>query len=248
VPLIGCSCDVCRSKDPRDQRLRTSLMLEFGDNRVVIDCGPDFRQQMLRAGVDKLDAILLTHEHNDHVSGIDDVRPFNFLQRCDMPVYATAQVGQELRNRFPYAFDLNPYPGAPRLFIHEIAPDRPFYISGVSFIPIEVMHGALPVLGFRIGDFAYITDMKSISESEAEKLIGCHTLVINALHHKPHYSHLNLEEALDFVSHIGPQKAFLTHISHHMGVYDSVELPDGVELAWDGLSFAMTLSKLSNLH
>jgi phosphoribosyl 1,2-cyclic phosphate phosphodiesterase len=223
-------------------------MLEFGHNRVVIDCGPDFRQQMLRSGVDRLDAIVLTHEHNDHVSGIDDVRPFNFLQRCDMPLYATTQVGQELRNRFPYAFELNPYPGAPRLFIHEITTDRPFFISGVSFTPIEVMHGTLPVLGFRIGDFVYITDMKSISNTEAEKLKDCHTLVVNALHHKPHYSHLNLEEALEFVARIGPKKAFLTHISHHMGVYRTINLPQGVELAWDGLSFTMPLSNYSYAH
>lgn len=217
------------------------MLLEYGDKCVVIDCGPDFRQQMLRAGVERLDAILLTHEHNDHVSGIDDVRPFNFMQRADMPVYATAQVGEELRSRFPYAFELNPYPGAPRLLLQEISANRPFRISGIPFIPIEVMHGTLPVLGFRIGDFVYLTDMKTISEEEAEKLSGCHTLVVNALHHKSHYSHLNLEEALEFIHRIRPQRAYLTHISHHMGLHQTVELPSGIELAWDGLCLEVPL-------
>ncbi len=237
--MIGCHCEVCRSADARDSRLRTAVLVQIEHRNIVIDCGPDFRQQMLRAGVERLNAILITHEHNDHVSGMDDVRPFNFMQRIDMPVYATAQVGRELRTRFAYAFEADPYPGAPRILLREIDARYPFAVEGIPIMPIEVMHGNLPVLGFRIGSFVYLTDVKTVSAAERQKLKGCHTLVINALHRKPHYSHLSLSEALEFVAEVAPQKAFLTHVSHTMGKYEDVKplLPHGVELAWDGLSF-----------
>ncbi len=192
---------------------------------------------MLRAGVEKLEAIILTHEHNDHVIGIDDVRPFNFSMNRDMPIYATREVERELQKRFAYVFDENPYPGAPRLQVKNIRKDRPFEISGLLFQPVEVMHGGLPVLGFRIGNFVYLTDMSAISAEEKKKLAGVKMLVVNALHHKAHYSHFNLEQALAFIADIGPERAFLTHISHRMGKYTEVKLPEGVELAYDGLSF-----------
>lgn len=204
---------------------------------VVIDVGPDFRQQMLRAGVKRLDAVVLTHEHNDHIIGLDDVRPYIFMQHERMQLYATDAVIKEVKQRFSYAFAENPYPGAPQFEVKPIAKDEPFEVAGIHFQPIELMHGSLPVLGFRIGDFAYLTDMKTISPSEKSKLIGVKTLVVNALHLSWHHSHLNLEEALDFISEVKPDQAWLIHVSHHMGLYAerSVLLPKGVRLAWDGL-------------
>lgn len=242
VPVIGCDCAVCRSADPRDQRLRTALLIAAGPTRVAIDCGPDFRQQMLRSGTKRLDGVVLTHEHNDHIIGIDDVRPFNFRQRTDMPIYATPHVIAELHRRFAYIFAENPYPGAPMLQLHAIDKDTSFSIGSLDFQPIEVWHGRMPVLGFRVGNFTYITDMKTIQPEERAKLQGTETLVINALHHKPHHSHLNLEEALEFISEIGPRQAFLTHISHRMGCHEEVNrtlLPPGVKLAYDGLEIVV---------
>ncbi len=243
IPVIGCHCEVCRSDDPRDQRLRTSALIQVGDCHIVIDCGPDFRQQMLRTGTEHLHAILITHEHNDHVMGMDDVRPFNFMQKCDMPIFSTVQVAQELRARFAYAFETNPYPGAPRLMLYEINAQTPFYVEGVEIQPIEVQHGQLSVLGFRIGRFVYITDMKHIAPSELWKLTNCDTLVVNALNQQGHHSHLSLTEALDFIRHIRPRQAFITHISHTMGRHSEVSrlLPHNVALAWDGLSFEVPL-------
>lgn len=202
-----------------------------------MDCGPDFRQQMLRAGVHKLDAILLTHEHNDHIIGLDDVRPFNFRSGNDMPIYATPAVIEELYGRFSYVFAENPYPGAPRIHLAPILDLSPFFIGKTIIQPIQVFHGKLPVLGYRFGDFTYITDMKTIPEAEMEKLEGTRVLVVNALHHRKHYSHLNLEEALEFITRIQPESAYLTHISHSMGQYTEVsrDLPQGVYLAYDGL-------------
>ncbi len=237
VPIIGCGCEVCASTDPRDQRLRTSLLISHEGRNVVIDAGPDFRQQMLRAGVKRLDAVVLTHEHNDHIIGLDDVRPFNFLQDRHMPLYGTGSVLVEVKQRFAYIFAKNPYPGAPMIDPVEISKETPFEVADIPFTPIEVMHGGLPVLGFRIGDFAYITDMKTISDAEKSKLDGVRTLVLNALHLEWHHSHLNLEEALDFIETIKPEQAWLTHISHRMGLQKqrSKQLPNGVGLAWDGM-------------
>ena len=237
VPVIGCQCEVCQSSDPKDKRLRTSILISDRLTNVAIDCGPDFRQQMLRAGVTHLDAVILTHEHNDHIIGMDDVRPFNFQQKKDMPVYTSNRVARELRDRFAYVFAKDPYPGAPMLKIHPISKKAPFSVGALELVPIEVRHGKLPVLGFRIGDFTYITDMKTISPEEKEKIQGTHTLVINALHRRTHYSHLNLEEALAFIEEIAPERALLTHMSHRMGRHEEVnrQLPEGVALAYDGL-------------
>lgn len=204
---------------------------------LAIDCGPDFRQQMLRANIRSLDGILVTHEHNDHVIGLDDVRPFNFLQKRDMPVFATTKVAAELKQRFAYAFDENPYPGAPMIKIHPVTKEKPFEAAGVPVLPVEILHGKLPILGFRIGRFAYLTDVRYISPEELVKLAGIDTLVLNALHHTPHPTHLNLEQALALIHQIGPRKAFLTHMSHHIGLHAEVstQLPVGVELAYDGM-------------
>ncbi len=217
-------------------------MLEIGDRRIVIDCGPDFRQQMLRESVNQLDAILLTHEHNDHIIGMDDVRPFNFSQQKDMPVYATDRVAVALRQRFSYVFDAKPYPGAPRLQIQHIDADHPFTAAGIEVLPVAIFHGKLPILGFRIGNFAYLTDVKTIPESEMPKLRGLHTLVLNALHFNPHHTHLNVPEALEMIERIQPQRTFLTHVSHRIGLHAEMEqqLPEGVHLAYDGLRFEVS--------
>ncbi|MBX2871954.1 MAG: MBL fold metallo-hydrolase [Saprospiraceae bacterium] len=236
VPIIGCDCPVCQSTNPKDNRLRTSALLQVGDQQVSIDCGPDFRQQMLRAKVSHLDGLLFTHAHNDHIIGLDDVRPFNFRQKKDMPVYATVEVQQALTKRFDYVFEPNPYPGAPMVVLKTIE-NRPFEIEGIPIQPVQFLHGKLFVLGFRIGNLAYLTDMKTISTEEKAKLRNLKTLVINALHYKAHHSHLNLEEALALIEELAPEKAYLTHVSHRMGLYDEVNptLPAGVELAYDGL-------------
>ncbi len=237
VPVIGCDCEVCLSTDPHDQRLRPSILISSGEYNLVIDAGPDFRQQMLRAGVQSLEAVLITHEHNDHIIGIDDVRPFNFRFLRDMPVYATQHVQEQLRDRFAYIFAVDGYPGIPRLELREIKKEQRFEVGGLDILPIEVIHGRLPVLGFRFGDFTYITDAKYISEESQALIKGSKILVLNALHHKMHYSHFNLEEALEMIAILKPEQAYLTHISHHMGL-DAVvnaDLPPGVQLAYDGL-------------
>ncbi len=237
VPVIGCDCTVCRSDDLRNHRLRTSALIQAGEKNIAIDCGPDFRQQMLRNGVRSLEAILLTHEHNDHVIGLDDVRPFNFQSQQDMPIYATPAVASEVRQRFAYAFSENKYPGAPSMRFEYIDKDHPFKVAGVPVIPIEVMHGNLPVLGFRIGDFVYLTDIKTISDRELEKVRGAKVLAIGVLHHTSHYSHLSVEEAIRLAESIRPEQTWFIHISHNMGLYEAVsaELPEGIGLAYDGL-------------
>lgn len=238
VPVIGCTCAVCRSTDPRDQRLRTSVLVKSQTTAVVIDVGPDFRQQMLRAGLTHLDAVLLTHEHNDHIIGLDDVRPFNFRQRRHMPVFGYERVCRVVQERFSYIFDAIPYPGAPRIDLIPIDKDSPLIIGDLDIQPLEVLHGGLPVLGFRFGSFAYITDAKVVQNEERKKLTGLDVLVVNALHHEPHETHFNLEEALDFIRETGPRQAYLVHASHHMGTYREVEklLPPGVSLAYDDLT------------
>lgn len=235
VPVIGCECAVCTSDDPRDRRLRSSALLIDGEAQIVIDAGPDFRQQMLRARVRRLDGILLTHEHNDHVIGIDDVRPFNFSTGHPMRVYAQPRVADQLKKRFEYIFG-EPVPGVPRIELMHIGTE-PFDMSGISVQPVEIMHGRLPILGFRFGDLTYLTDVKTISPNETEKIKGSKYLITSALHHKEHPAHMNLEEALAFVAEVAPQHAWLTHISHHMGLAAEVEpqLPPGVSLAYDGL-------------
>jgi phosphoribosyl 1,2-cyclic phosphate phosphodiesterase len=235
VPVIGCECAVCTSDDPRDRRLRSSALLLDGDTQLVIDAGPDFRQQMLRARVRRLDGILLTHEHNDHVIGIDDVRPFNFSTGYPMCVYALPRVAEQVKKRFEYIFG-EPIPGAPRIDLIHIGAAL-FRINGIGVQPIEVMHGRLPILGFRFGDLTYLTDVKTVAPEETEKIKGTKYLITSALHHKGHPVHMNLPEALEFIATVAPEKAWLTHISHQMGLAAEVEpqLPPGVSLAYDGL-------------
>jgi len=237
IPVIGCDCSVCTSADPRDERLRCAVLLKINNQHLVIDIGPDFRQQMLRAKINRLDAILITHEHNDHIIGVDDVRPFNFRSRKEMPVYARLSVQEDLKKRFPYVFSDQPYPGAPSVVLKDIQVDTTFQIGDTSIIPIDVLHGKLPVFGFRIGNFTYLTDIKTITDAELAKIKGTELLVISALHQRGHHSHLNLTEALDLIQKIKPTRAYLTHLSHKMGLHKEVEasLPPNVLIAYDNL-------------
>lgn len=242
VPTIGCRCEVCRSSDPRDSRLRTSAMVEVGERRIVIDAGPDFRYQMLRTGVRHIDAILLTHEHKDHTGGIDDVRAFNFV---DFPVihrvdiYATARTAACVRKDFDYAFAENKYRGVPEIALHEFDPNEPFEVKGLQVVPIRGQHSdRFEVTGYRIGRLAYLTDFKQIEASEIEKLQGVDVLVVNALRWRDHISHFTVEEALSLINSVKPRRAFLTHMSHDIGLHAlaSERLPKGVELAYDTLT------------
>lgn len=238
VPVIACDCEVCRSEDPRDKRLRSSVMITIDDKNYVIDSGPDFRQQMLRENVQSLEAVLFTHEHKDHLAGLDDVRAFNFKFQRDMEVFCSERVEEALRREFHYVFAPNPYPGIPKININRIE-WNPFLINGNTFIPIKVLHHKLPVTCFRISDFTYITDAKTISSEEKEKIRGTRILVVNALRKTEHISHFNLEEALEFISEINPEKAYLTHISHLFDKHEEIEklLPENVFVAYDGLQF-----------
>ncbi|RZJ28947.1 MAG: MBL fold metallo-hydrolase, partial [Flavobacterium sp.] len=232
---------VCKSADPRDKRLRVSVWIHDESDSFVVDCGPDFRQQMLTSQCPRVDAILFTHEHADHTAGLDDIRPFNFKQG-DMPIYASQRVIDNLKKRFEYIFETdNKYPGAPSVSTIPIEKNQPFAVGSKTVVPIEVMHGTLPAFGFRIGDFAYLTDVKTIGDSEIEKLAGLKVLVVNALRETPHDTHFNLEEALAFISRIKPKRAYLTHISHTMGFHETVQqkLPDGVFLAYDNLEITI---------
>ncbi len=238
VPVIACPCDTCQSKDPRDKRLRTSAMIEMDGQVIVIDTGPDFRQQMLREEVKKLDAVVFTHEHKDHIGGLDDVRAFNFIQQRAMHIYCTDRVRKGLENDFHYAFAKNKYPGVPELKLHRIE-NKPFSINGIEFIPVEGLHYKLPVFGYRVGDFTYITDMNFISEEEQQKIMGSKVIAISALRHLEHISHFNLKQSLELIEKWKPEKAYLIHASHQLGKYVDVQptLPDNVELSYDGLSF-----------
>lgn len=237
VPLIGCECAVCTSKDWHDKRLRSSVLVKTENTTIVIDTGPDFRQQMLRENVKKLDAILFTHEHKDHIAGLDDVRAYNFILKKKMPIYATYRVIKALEREFHYAFYDEKYPGVPELEIIEID-NHPFCIQDINILPIEVMHYQLPVLGFVFNDkIAYITDANYISDKEKEKLKNKEILIINALRREKHISHFTLNEALQIVAETNPKRCYLTHISHQLGKYADVskELPENVFLAYDGL-------------
>ena len=236
VPVIACSCAVCTSADSRDKRLRSSILLQVDYKNIVIDSGPDFRYQMLRAGVTHLDALVFTHEHKDHTAGLDDIRAFNYKQGEAINVYAHKRVQDALKKEFSYIFAHHKYPGIPQLDLFEIG-HHPFEVAGVPFIPIEVMHFQLPVLGFRIADFTYITDAKTVSDVEKAKIKGTKVLVINALQQEKHISHFTLEEALAFAQEIGAEKTYFTHISHRLGTHQKISeiVPAGVELAYDGL-------------
>lgn len=236
VPVIACTCEVCQSLDYRDKRLRVSIHIEIDNKSFVIDTGPDFRQQMLRERINRLDAVLFTHEHKDHTAGLDDVRAYNFFQKRDMPIYARSSVLEQIKQEFAYAFTETKYPGIPQINLN-ILENKPFEIEGVAFIPIEVMHFKLPVFGFRIGDFTYITDVNFISEEALEKIKGSKIVVLGALRKEKHLSHFSLEEAVEVLCKIMPEQAYITHISHQMGLHREVdlELPSFIKLAYDGL-------------
>lgn len=236
VPVIACNCRVCTSEDVRNKRLRSSVMIEVNNKVLVIDAGPDFRYQMLREKVHQLDAILFTHEHKDHVAGLDDVRAFNFKHDREIDVYAEERVQQALKNEFSYIFSGIQYPGIPRVILHPID-NQLLHVQGVEVLPIRVMHFKLPVYGFRIGDFTYITDAKSISAEEKEKIKGSKILVLNALRREEHISHFTLSEAIALAEEIGAEQTYFTHISHQLGLHADVEkeLPKGVYLAYDAL-------------
>lgn len=237
VPVIACNCTVCASVDHRDKRLRSSVLVQTQGQNIVIDTGPDFRQQMLRARPDSLDAILYTHEHKDHTAGLDDIRPFYFRRKADVPVYARANVIHQLKQEYHYMFAEKRYPGVPAVEVHEIFSEA-FQVGPTTVQPIEVMHHKLPVLGFRIGGFTYITDANYISPEEQEKIKGSQVLVLNALQTEKHISHFTLQEAIDLIVTLSPQKAYLTHISHRLGTQLQVEklLPPNIALAYDGLT------------
>lgn len=237
IPVITCRCAVCTSDDYKDKRLRTSILIETGDKTIVVDSGPDFRYQMLRAGATNLDAILFTHEHKDHVAGMDDIRPFNYMLHKNIDVYASERVQEALRREFSYIFSNVQYLGLPRINLNTIN-DAPFQLGAKTIVPLKVMHYKLPIHGYRIDDFSYITDAKTIPSETMEQLKGTRVLVVNALQRKDHISHFNLQEALDFAAKVGAEQTYLTHISHNLGRHDEVtaELPPNVYLAYDTLS------------
>ena len=237
VPMIGCGCEVCRSTDPRDQRLRSSVLVEHEGLTILVDAGPDFRQQMLRAGVTHLDAIILTHNHKDHTGGLDDVRAFNYLEKQATQIYCERYVEDSLRMEYSYAFEEVKYPGAPEWDVH-IIDDKPFSIKGIEIIPIRGMHYKLPVLGFRFGDIAYCTDMNHIPEEEFQKLSGLNHFIVNTVRRGHHISHFALEEAVAVAQKVGAKHSWLTHLSHQLPCYSKLasELPDGILPAYDGLA------------
>ena len=242
VPIIGCTCPVCRSLDPRDQRLRTAVHIAAEGRSVVVDAGPDFRQQMLRARIDTLDALLFTHEHKDHTAGLDDVRAYNFRQRQALPVFAEPRVLAQLQREFAYVFAAHKYPGVPQLTLHPIErDDAPFDVLGLPVQPLRALHHQLPVLGFRVGGFAYLTDANHIGPETMQQLRGADVIVLNALRREPHISHFTLAEAIDILTELRPKRAFLTHISHQLGTHREVEaeLPPWLRLGYDGLKIVV---------
>lgn len=236
VPVITCNCSTCLSDDLRDKRLRTSALIHVDNKNIVIDAGPDFRQQMLREKIKYVDAILITHEHKDHVAGLDDIRPFNFKRKKAMDIFIEERVEASLRREFAYVFEKDAYPGVPQMNLVKVL-DKKFLVSEIEVIPIRVMHMDLPILGYRIGDLTYITDASFIDKIEIEKIMGSKVLVINALMKEKHYSHFNLQKALDLIKHVNPERGYLTHISHVMGKYADIEseIPENVYFAYDGL-------------
>ncbi len=236
IPVISDGCRVCTSTNSKDKRLRASIMVETNGKVVVVDSGPDFRQQMLRENVKRLDALLFTHGHKDHTAGMDDIRAFNYTMKKPVDIYASEQVQETIQREFSYIFSGLDYPGLPQLTFHTIGL-KPFDAQGVQVIPIQVMHYKLPVLGFRFGDFTYITDANFISDEEKKKIAGSKVLVLNALRREEHISHFTLGEAVQLAQELGAEKTYFTHISHQMGLHEEVnkELPPGMELAYDGL-------------
>jgi len=240
VPVIACNCPVCKSPDARDKRFRTSALIRAGNTTVVIDCGPDFRFQMLKNNVEDIDAVVFTHEHRDHVAGLDDIRAFNYILNKTIDIYGTEGVMHSIRTEFPYIFSDSRYFGAPQLNIHVID-EKSFDVHDIPFIPIRVMHDKLMVLGFRIFDFTYITDASYISDAEIEKVKGSKVVVLNALRNSKHISHFSLPEAVEVIKRINPERAYFTHISHFLGLHEEVEkkLPSNIHLAYDNLTISI---------
>jgi phosphoribosyl 1,2-cyclic phosphate phosphodiesterase len=238
VPLIGCDCAVCQSTDSRDKRLRTSILVQTDSKNIVIDSGPDFRQQMLSCGIKTLDGLVFTHAHKDHIAGMDDIRGFNFIMKKPIEIYCSDDVMDQMKKEFAYIFAEHKYPGIPDVSINQIYNDVKFDVAGIQITPIEVMHYKLPVMGFRINDFVYITDANFIADKEKEKIKGCHTLVLNALRKEKHISHFTLDEAIEIVHELKPKRAYFTHLSHQMGKHESVQkhLPDNIFIAHDNLT------------
>lgn len=235
-PQMLCGCSTCMSDNPKDKRLRSSVYIETNDSSILIDCGPDFRQQAIRAGIKAIDAVILTHEHYDHVGGIDDIRPF--CSKEGMPFYGYERVLERLKIIMPYSFASNPYNGVPVLKLHSVFTND-FMINETRITPIDLLHFKLPVLGLRINNFAYLTDFNKISENEIRKLYGLKLLVVDALRKEPHISHNSLSEAIHLIKEVKPEQSLLIHMSHDMGLHDNVDpcLPEGVHLSWDGLKF-----------
>lgn len=239
--MIACDCEVCLSGAAEDKRLRSSILIQYGGKNIVVDTGPDFRYQMLRAGIQRLDAVLYTHAHKDHVAGLDDIRAFNRKQGEPIDLYADEYVQHALKREFHYAFDPHAYFGVPQIRLNGIDSHSDFELYGRKIVPIEVLHYKMPVLGFRIGDFTYITDAKTINESEISKIRGTKYLVLNALQTQTHISHFTLEEAIQMAQHIGAEKTYFTHISHNMGLHASFHdvLPSNIAFAYDGLEISL---------
>ncbi|WP_455591857.1 MBL fold metallo-hydrolase [Bacteroides sp.] len=235
VPEIGCTCEVCTSKDPRDSRLRTSALVKTDDVTLLIDCGPDFREQVLHIPFEKIDGVLITHEHYDHVGGLDDLRPF--CRFGEVPIYAETYTAGRLRSRMPYCFVEHTYPGVPNIPLRDIEPNQPFLVNHTEVLPLRVMHGKLPILGYRIGKLGYITDMLTMPDESYEQLRGVDVLIVNALRIASHYTHQNLSEALEVAKRIGARETYFIHMSHHMGRQVEVEkqLPPCMYFAYDGL-------------
>ncbi len=237
VPVVGCACQVCSSKDPHDKRLRTSVLVEASGTTIVIDAGPDFRQQMLRADVRKLDAVVITHNHKDHTGGLDDVRAYNWIQKKPMDIYGRDSVLEAIKYEFPYAFAKDRYPGVPDIRLHPLE-NKPFHIGDMQLIPLDALHHKMPVFGFRIGDFSYLTDANQIAARELDKMKGSRIVIISALRKEKHLSHFTLDEAAAILQYLQPEKGYITHVSHQMGLSKEINalLPENTSLAYDGLS------------
>lgn len=236
VPIIGCKCAVCTSSSAKNKRLRSSASILTNGKRLIIDAGPDFRQQMLRENISEVSAILITHPHRDHIGGLDDIRPFNYYTGKNMPIYGSSLTIAEIKNNYPYAFAKDPYPGVPQFEVHEIEAGEKFKVEDIEILPLEVMHYKMPITAFRIGSLVYITDANFIADKQLDKIKGCKTLVVNALRYTNHMSHFNVTEALELVDKLKPQRAFFTHISHEIEHDELLQnLPQGVEPAYDGL-------------